>query len=484
MSALKEQIFPLQIPNAKSTGEYLEVFSAYDKTYLGKVEVADKKAADQALQNASELFSSKENILTKEQRISILKKAAELIAKEKETVAVQAAAEGGKPYRDSLAEINRAIDGLQSCVEVLRTQAGVEIPMGLNTASNHKIAFTHHEPIGVVLAFSAFNHPFNLIVHQVATAVAAGCPVIVKPAESTPLSCFRFVEFLYQAGLPKQYCQPLAVKDLTIAESLVSDPRIAFFSFIGSSKVGWMLRSKLAPGVHCALEHGGAAPVLLAEDANIKEAIPKLVKGGFYHAGQVCVSVQRIFIPESLLQDFVDPFVSAVKELKVGDPTLPDTDVGPLIREKEVSRLEEWIEEAKQDPETKVLCGGKRISSSCFEPTVLLNPPVTCNVSKKEIFGPVVNLYMYSNFDEALDRANALPYAFQSAVFTSSLDTALKAFRKLKAQAVMVNEHTAFRVDWMPFGGYGDSGLGIGGIPYTIKDLQIEKLLVIHSQEL
>lgn len=330
---------------------------------------------------------------------------------------------------------------------------------------------------------SAFNHPLNLIVHQVAPAVATGCPVIVKPAEDTPLSCFRFVEILREAGLPAEWCQALTVSDLNVATQLVTDERVGFFSFIGSAKVGWMLRSKLAAGTRCALEHGGVAPAIVTEDADIDNALPILLKGGFYHAGQVCVSVQRIFAHESIAEDLARRLAELASKLNIGDPTLTKTEIGPLIRPAEVDRVEAWVNEAKVVG-TKVLAGGNRLSDSCYECTVLYNPPQYGKVSQNEIFGPVINVYPYSDLDEAITRANALPVAFQAAVFTRDIDTALGVSRKLDAAAVMVNDHTAFRVDWMPFAGLRQSGLGTGGIPHTMHDMQIDKMLVMKSNAL
>ena len=219
-----------------------------------------------------------------------------------EELAVEAAREGGKPLIDSRVEVARAIDGVRNCIECIRADSGHEIPMNLNAGSAQRLAFTHKEPIGVVIAVSAFNHPLNLIVHQVAPAVASGCPVVVKPAANTPLSCLRFVRLLREAGLGKEYCQAAITDGRAAATKLVVDERVAFFSFIGSPGVGWMLRSKLAPGARCALEHGGAAPAIVTADADLDDILPLLAKGGFYHAGQVCVSVQRVFAERAIAE--------------------------------------------------------------------------------------------------------------------------------------------------------------------------------------
>ncbi len=475
--------FPLMIPGATTNDGELEVFAPFDRSLIATAAAADSKAVEKALETASRLFRDRGAWLKPCQRIAILDKAAAIMTERADELAVEAAREGGKPLIDSKVEVTRAIDGVKNCIEVLRTEGGQEIPMNLNPASAGRVAFTRKQPIGVVVAVSAFNHPLNLIVHQVGPAVATGCPVIIKPAEDTPLSCFRFVNILREAGLPEEWCQSLVVKDLDVATQLVSDPRVSFFSFIGSARVGWMLRSKLAPGTRCALEHGGVAPVIVAADADLDNALPLLAKGGFYHAGQVCVSVQRIFAHESVVKELVERLADAAKALKIGDPTLADTEVGPLIRPAEVNRVEEWVNEAV-DAGADLIAGGRRISDTCYECTVLLNPPSEVKVSQLEVFGPVICVYAYSDIDQAIAQANAIPYAFQAAVFTRDIDTALRVSTRLDASAVMVNDHSAFRVDWMPFAGLKQSGLAVGGIPFTMHDMQIEKMTVWRSGEL
>jgi acyl-CoA reductase-like NAD-dependent aldehyde dehydrogenase len=342
---------------------------------------------------------------------------------------------------------------------------------------------TTHEPIGVVVAVSAFNHPLNLIVHQVAPAVATGCPCIVKPAEVTALSCLRFVQILREAGLPEEWCQVAVTDGRNVSQKLVTDERVGFFSFIGSAKVGWMLRANLAAGTRCALEHGGAAPVIVAPDAALDTVLPYLAKGAFYHAGQVCVSVQRVFAHESIAREVAEGIAELAAKMPVGDPTLEATEIGPLIRTKECDRIAEWVTEAVDGGADTVL-GGNKISDSCHEATVLYAPPADAKVSQQEIFGPVVCVYPYGDIDEAITRANELPFAFQSAVCTQDIDVAMRCFRRLNASAVMVNDHTAFRVDWMPFAGLRHSGYNVGGIHHTMHDMQIEKMLIIRSPEL
>jgi acyl-CoA reductase-like NAD-dependent aldehyde dehydrogenase len=459
------------------------VTAPFDGARLAEIEAGDERHVEAALATAQAAYRDREGWLPVHERVAILKRAAQLMEGERDALAEQAAREGGKPLMDSRVEVARAIDGIHLCIEIIRAEQGEVIPMGGTAAGAGRVAFTVREPIGVVVAVSAFNHPLNLIVHQVAAAVAAGCPVVVKPAEDTPLCCLRFVEILREAGLPDAWCQVLIADSVATSERLVTDPRVAFFTFIGSARVGWMLRSKLAPGTRCALEHGGAAPLFLAGDADIELAVAAITKGGFYHAGQVCVSVQRVFAHTSVAEQFAGALAQAAGALKIGDPADPATEVGPLIRPAEVSRVHEWVTEARQSG-ARILCGGEPVSDTCYACTVILDPPDDAAVSSQEIFGPVVCVYPYDDMGEALERANALPFAFQAAVFTKDLDTALRVFRRVDASAVMVNEHTAFRVDGMPFAGLRQSGLGVGGIRYSIEDMQIEKMLVLRSTEL
>ncbi len=460
----------------------LKVTSPFDGHLIKEIPMINTEQGNKMLETAYQIFNNRKLWLPKHLRISILEKTARIMSERIEELTKIAAEEGGKPYKDSKVEVLRAINGVKLAAEHTGQMRGTEIPMGMTKASEGRLAFTVKEPIGVVFSISAFNHPLNLTVHQTVPAIAAGAPVIIKPASTTPLSCINFVNILYEAGLPKEYCQVAVCKSST-AEKLVTDKRVNYMSFIGSAKIGWYLASKLSPGTRYALEHGGVAPVIVQPDADTEKAIPELVKGGFYHAGQVCVSVQKIFVHKDILKVFRDKFTAEVKKLKTGNPLKEDTDVGPIIIKEEIDRVENWVKEAEENG-GKILCGGKRISEKLYEPTVILNPSDKAKVSNEEVFGPVVCLYEYDNIDEAITRANSLPFAFQSAVYTKNIDIAMKCSRELRASAVMINDHTAFRVDWMPFGGWDDSGTGIGGIPYSMQEMTREKLTVIKSENL
>jgi acyl-CoA reductase-like NAD-dependent aldehyde dehydrogenase len=454
----------------------------YDQSIVKELPLLNKNEIEDILVTAQQLFNDQPNWIPAYKRIEILEKAAVIMNDRSEELIHIAISEGGKPYKDSKAEILRAIKGVKLAAEHISQLKGEQIPMELTEASVNRIAFTSKEPIGVVAAVSAFNHPLNLAVHQVATAVAAGCPVIFKPSSNTPLSGIALAAILKEAGLPNGWLQ-IVLCDNETAELLVTDPRIHFLTFIGSAKVGWYLKSKLAAGTRCALEHGGAAPVIVESDADFTEMIPDLVKGGFYHAGQVCVSVQKVYVNQEISDRFIKQFSEAVDKLIVGNPFDKTTDVGSLITPKEVDRVEEWVNEAVAEG-ARLITGGKRISDTCFEPTILFDPSEGSKVSTNEIFGPVVCVYPFKNREEAIKRANALNVHFQAAVFTKNIDAALDTAKKLNATAVMINDNTAFRVDWMPFGGRDSSGLGMGGISYTIEDMTREKLTVFKSKSL
>ena len=476
---MKTQHYPLSIKNGDPSPSTLEVRCPYDDTPLGTVEKADASHVEAALKTAYSLYRDRGAWLPLHQRVEILEKAATLMTQRAKDLALLAASEGGKPLADSQVEVARAIDGIKICVDHIRNHHGQVIPMGGTAASAKRSAFTQKEPIGVVVAISAFNHPLNLIIHQVGAAVAAGCPTIVKPAGTTPLSCFNFVSILAEAGLPPSWCQAILPANNDLSSQLACDERVGFFSFIGSARIGWMLRSKLAAGTRCALEHGGVAPVIIEADADMEHAINAISKGGFYHAGQVCVSVQRVFVHRTIAEDFAKNLAEKVSGLKVGDPRKQETEIGPLILAEEVTRIHQWVESARKSG-GRILCGGEKLKNNCYQCTVVYDPDDNTELSRQEVFGPVVCVYPYSDVKDAVKRANQLPVSFQAAVFTKDLQNAMRLYRELDASAVMLNDHTAFRVDHMPFAGLRSSGLGVGGIGHTIDDMQVEKMLVIN----
>lgn len=467
----------------KTTAKTLTVLNPFDLTCVDTIAENTATDVEGALRTAHALFRDRAGWLPVHERLGVLERTASLMEQRADRLIETAVREGGKPIVDTKAEVLRAIDSVKATVAALRTDAGDVIPMDLTPATGHRMAFTQREPIGVVVAVSAFNHPLNLIVHQVAPAVAAGCPVIVKPAPDTPLSCLAFIDILHEAGLPKDWAQVIVTSDNDVAEPLVTDPRVGFFSFIGSARVGWMLRSKLAPGTRCALEHGGAAPVIVTGDSDVYEVREALLKGCFYHAGQVCVSTQRVFAHTKIATRFATQLAMKASGLAVGDPMNPETDVGPLIRPAELDRVHEWVREAV-DGGGQLLTGGEKLTDTLYAPTVIFNAPKDCRLMTDEVFGPVVCIDPWFKIQDALDRANSLPTAFQAAVFTRDVERAMQIANGLDASAVMVNDHTAFRADWMPFAGLRQSGLGTGGIPHTMRDMSADKMIVLRTDSL
>lgn len=455
----------------------LQVVNPFDLKEITSIPYHNAAEMENAISTAFHLSNNSNNQLRIYDRIAILERLKTLMVNNKQNLIEVATSEGGKPYMDSVVEVDRVINGVQLAIEGIGQMKGEMIPMGHTVSSTNRIAYTIKEPIGVVASISAFNHPLNLAVHQMVTAIAAGCPVLMKPALTTPMSALRLEALLLEAGLPTAYCKVLIVRD-DLAEQLACDERIAYLSFIGSAKVGWYLRSKIAFGTRIALEHGGIAPVIIEKDTDLKALIPAITKGAFYHAGQVCVSVQRVFVDAAIARHLAGVLADEAQKLIVGNSLDRTTEVGPLILPKEVDRVEEWVNEAIQEG-AEVLCGGKRISATCYEPTVLWNPSSKSKVSTQEIFGPVVCVYPYTSRKKAIQQANDTAFSFQASVFTKDINVAMDTVSQLKAKTVMINDHTAFRVDWMPFGGSAKSGIGVGGIQYTMDEMSNEKLVVI-----
>ena len=458
----------------------LVVNSPWDSNVIENIPTHKESEIETILDTAKEIAKKKGTDFPPINRIEVLKKFSESIKKNIEELATLATSEGGKPMIDSLIEIKRGAEGVDTCIEILKNESGYVIPMNINKASENRIAFTQKEPIGVVLAISAFNHPFNLIIHQVIPAIAAGCPVIVKPAEDTPLSCKQIIKMLIESGLPEERCIFVMPENLELATKLVEDKRIDFFSFIGSAKVGWMLRSKLSAGTRCALEHGGLAPTFVTNTANLETASSLLARGSFYHAGQVCVSVQRIFVDKKVSEEFLSLLKNKAMKMTIGDPQEMNTDIGPLIRPGEVDRVNEWVNESLKNGANKII-GGTKNSNNAYNQTILLNPKPSDRVSRMEVFGPVVCVYTYDKIESAIKNANSVDTSFQASIFSDKINEVLSFYEKINASSVFHNDHTAFRVDWMPFAGLKHSGHGVGGIKYTMHDMQIDKMLVLKK---
>lgn len=412
-------------------------------------------------------------------RSAILKKVGVILKERSDEFAYFIALEGGKPLKDAKVEVTRAIATIELCAEETFRLDGEMIQMERTPAGRDHLAFTLKDPIGPVLAISAFNHPLNLIAHQVGCAIASGCSVVLKPASPTPLCADQLAKIFYQAGLSER-CFRVINTEAQNLEELVTSTEFSFISFIGSSKVGWSLRSSAAPGTRLSLEHGGQAPAIIREDAKMDEAVTALVKGAFYHAGQVCISTQCIFVQKNIFTQFLEKFKQAALKLKVGPATDEETDVGPLIKPQEVVRIQNWIDEALKTGAKLEL--GNSVSGKEMQylsPTIVTNVSRDVSLMKEEVFGPVVCINSYEDEDELLNYLNRKRYIFEAALFTQDLTHALKIAKSISTMTLVINNHSAFRVDQMPFGGHRESGLGMGGVKYAMEEMSMLKQVII-----
>ena len=475
MFQLPEKL-PLTFTNSK--GQYRKLLSPNDDSLLTLVQ--DGTAEDiefllRETKKAHKEFGKKKPY----ERSAILKKVASLLKEKEEFLSKVISAEGGKPLKDAKAEAARAIATIELCAEETLRLHGEVVPMERTAAGKDHMAFTVRDPIGPVLAISAFNHPLNLIAHQVGTAIGAGCAVVLKPASQTPVSAYFLNEAFKEAGLPDGALRVLNA-EVSLVEKLVTSKEFGFVSFIGSAKVGWEMRRKIANGTRLSLEHGGQAPAIVREDADLDLAIPSLIKGAFYHAGQVCISTQGIFVHEKIYQNFVSRFREAASKLVVGSAMNENTDIGPLIKPAEVERLQKWIKEAEAAG-AKVILGNDVSGSSkqYMNATILTDVPRDASIMKDEAFGPVVCLNSYSDEEELLNYLNDKSYIFEAALFTKDISRAMKIASEIATMTFVINNHTAFRVDQMPFGGHKESGLGMGGVKYAMEEQTRMKQIII-----
>ncbi len=406
---------------------------------------------------------------------ALLKIAAALRARQ-EDVAQTITAEAGKPITDSRREVARAVQTFSVAAEEAKRIPGEVVPMDWTPGTESYLGIVRRFPIGPILGITPFNFPLNLVAHKVAPALAAGNPIVIKPAPQTPLTALLLGEIVLDSGLPAGALSVVPC-DNAVAERLVVDDRFRMLSFTGSAAVGWMLKGK-AGKKRVALELGGNAGVIVEPNADLDVAAQRCATGGYTYAGQTCISVQRIFVHQSVLQPFTEKLLARVAALKAGDPAKDDTVIGPLIDQTAARRVEDWIGEAVAQG-GKLLLGGKR-SGSVVEATVLGDVAPTMKVSCQEVFGPVVTVSPYQRFEDALAAVNDSPYGLQAGVFTRDVGRIFHAFRNLDVGTVLANEIPTFRADHMPYGGVKDSGLGREGVRYAIEEMTEPKLLVLN----
>jgi acyl-CoA reductase-like NAD-dependent aldehyde dehydrogenase len=452
------------------TGEWLEVRSPFSGDVVGRVAKGGARETRRALDAAERALASP---LPAHKRAEILVKVAGLIGKRHEEVARTISDEAGKPIKTARVEASRAMSTYTFAAVEARKLAGEMIPMESAQAGEGKLGFTLRKPIGIVGAISPFNFPCNLVAHKLAPALAAGCPVVLKPASATPLSALLLAELEQEAGLPAGWLNVVVGKASEIGDVLVEDDRVKLITFTGSGDVGWQLQER-APRKRVKLELGNSTPVIVAADADVESAAAKLAANAFSFAGQSCISVQRIYVERSAFDRFVQAFVPKVEALKVGDPADDDTDVGPVIDDDARERIKAWLDEA----DAEVLTGGEE--NGLVKPTVLANVADDAKVSCEEVFGPVVVVNPFDSLTEAIDRANGTRFGLQAGIFTSSLDGALEAAERLEFGGVTVNEAPTFRSDQMPYGGVKASGNTKEGPAYAVREMTEERLVVIQ----
>lgn len=467
---------PLQVPGySAASPEFRPVVCPYDRSPVAEVEIAGPEALDHALHTARKTQDTTWRKTPAWKRAEILRAAAGRIREEQEALAVLIATEGGKPLKDARVEASRAAVTLEECANAALRLDGEEMGMQRAPGTENRLAFTVREPIGVVLAVCAFNHPVNLVCHQAGPALAAGNTCVLKPASTTPLSALRIRDLFQAAGLPEGVFQVVPTPG-SRAGHLVSSPLVDFITFIGSDVVGWEIRKRSADGTRMAAEHGGNAASIVLDDADLDHALPLITRGAFYHAGQVCVSTQRLYVQRSIEADFTSRLVDSARGLVCGDARQADTDIGPLIEPGEVTRVHEWVTGSGAE----VLLGGRPLTETVYGTTVLRRAAEDSRVISHEIFGPVVVVQPVDTLEEAVEKVNRSRNPFQSSIFTQDVDRAFRAAREVRASAYMINDLTAFRVDWMPFGGRKNAGLGLGGVDRGVHDMTEEKLIVLN----
>jgi acyl-CoA reductase-like NAD-dependent aldehyde dehydrogenase len=459
---------------ATTTEEWIDVHSPYNGEVIGR---APKSGADDARRAVDAAARAIESPLPAHERAAILDRVAGLLRERHEDMARTICAEAGKPIKTARVEASRAVSTYTFAAVEARKLAGDVVPMGASEAGEGKVAFTLRRPIGVIGAISPFNFPCNLVAHKLAPALAAGCPVVLKPASQTPLSALLLAELEQEAGLPAGWLNVVVGPSSEIGDVLVEDERVRMITFTGSSGVGWGIAERAAKK-RVRLELGNSTPVVVAADADLDLAATKLAANAFSFAGQSCISVQRIYVERQALDAFLAAFVPEVQALKVGDPADDETDVGPVIDQDATDRIVAWVEEAV-GAGAQLLTGGGH-DGPLVRPTVLAEVADDQKVSCEEVFGPVVAVNAVGSVDEAIERANGTRFGLQAGIFTASLDTALTAADRLEFGGVTVNEAPTFRSDQMPYGGVKASGNTREGPAYAVREMTEERLVVIQ----
>ena len=459
-------------------GEPLDVLNPYDGSVISRTWLAGDTEFDAAA-GAAVAAEPVMRRLPAFERAGILHRVSGEIERRKEEIAATLAAEAGKPIKDARIETERAAMTFQVAADEARRLGGEYVPMDLAPHGAGRLAIVRRVPVGAVAAISPFNFPLNLTAHKIAPAIAAGNPIVLKPATKTPLSALTLAQLAVEAGLPADAISVLPMARKT-GDRLVTDERFKLLTFTGSSSVGWDMKRR-AGKKKIILELGGNAGVVVDDSADVAFAAGRVAAGGFAFAGQSCISVQRVYVHDAVFDAFASRLIELASALKIGDPLEPATDIGPMIEEGEAERIDAWVQEAVAQG-ARILTGGKRLGGSLYQPTVLTDVAADARVCAQEAFAPLVVLARFTSYDDALAEVNRSTYGLQAGVFTANLERALQAFDVLEVGGVLVNDVPTWRIDHMPYGGVKDSGLGREGPKYTIEEMTEPRLLVINRR--
>ena len=459
----------------RGSDDVMEVRFPYDGSLVGAVSMASAADMDDAMAAAVKGFEITRK-LPSHRRSEILGNMVGLLRERFDEVVEAMILEGGKNRKTAVGETTRALETLKVSAEEARRIGGEVFSIDWTAAGENRQGFTRRLPVGTVLGITPFNYPVNLACHKIGPAIAAGNPIIIKPAEKTPLSSVILAEMVLEAGFPPQAFSMLNAWGPD-TEMMVTDPRIAMISFTGSGSVGWMLKSK-AGQKKVTLELGGNAGVIVHKDANLPDAASQAAAGAFANAGQNCISVQRLLIQRDVFEEFTDGFVENVGAMKVGDPRDPDVDIGPMISLRDAERAASWVNEA-QNAGASILVGGER-NGTMFPPTVMTETAPDMQVNCEEVFAPVVTVSPYGSWDDAVAIINDSPYGLQAGVFTNDVKRIMDAWERVEVGGLHINSVSTFRVDHMPYGGVKASGYGREGVKYAIEDMTDLRLMVLN----
>ncbi|MCG6930946.1 MAG: aldehyde dehydrogenase family protein [Desulfofustis sp.] len=458
--------------------EQIGVYDPFDGSLVGTVPRADRSDVARVLE-AAEKGSRIARKLSIHERSQILYRAADILSERLEDFARLLARESSKTIREARKEVSRCVNTLRVSAEESKRIHGETISFDSFPGGEHRKGYYYRYPIGVILAITPFNDPLNLVAHKLGPAFAGGNSVILKPASVTPLSAIKLAEALLEAGLPPEILQIITGHGGEIGEPLIQDDRVQMISFTGGIAAGKKIVS-MAGIKKLGMELGSNSPVIIWRDCDLDWAVESCVSGAFWAAGQNCIGVQRIFIHRDAYEEFRDKFIQRTAVMKIGDKLQEDTDMGPMITATEALRVENWVKDAVLDGAT-ILFGGSR-EDAIVEPTVLENVSKASRIYYEEVFGPVVNLFVIDDFDQAVEEANRLEYGLHAAVFTRDINLAFKAAYEIECGGIMINDSTDYRLDSMPFGGVKNSGLGREGIKFSLQEMTEPKVICFNHR--